>query len=104
MPDLAPNQFDISKLPWWGQLFYLVGLPSALVVFLTWFITGGMYDKVNAIEDNQNRLIKAQELHNVDTSWLIKETISMRLVLQQICINSAISSGQKTYECFKQQQ
>lgn len=97
-----PPKFNLAELPWWGQLIYVVGVPSTLVIFLTWFITGGIDSKINAIVNNQMALQEAVKLHNIDTGYEIKEITTMKLVLQQICVNSAITSGQKTYECFKQ--
>lgn len=97
----SPLKFNLAELPWWGQLVYVVGVPSALVVFLTWFITGSIDSKINTLVNNQQVIQEQLKLHTVDSNYEIKEITSMKLTLQQICVNSSISSGNKIDNCFR---
>lgn len=99
MPDT--KQFDLSHSPWWARLIYVIGIPSALVLFLTWFITYNINDKINVILMNQLKLIEAYEAHKINTDYQVKEVTSMRLILQQICVNNAIQSGINANDCFQ---
>jgi len=86
-----------SGYPWWLNAIYKVGVPSAIAIFLVWFMTTQVRDNLNSIKENlmlhsevNIKSLQANEFHN---DKLFK-------LLQRICANSAKTNTERV-ECFR---
>ena len=83
------------------------GVPAVIAVFLVYFLTNSLSVQLSTIqqrqitlEDQQMSLAEQIRLHTVDNAYVLKETSSMRTLLQQICVNTAEDVVQRA-NCFK---
>ena len=86
--------------PWWLSAIYKVGIPSAIAVYLTYFVTSTLGGALTNIQINQSNFEEQIRLHAVDNSYILKETNQMRMILQQICANTATNKTDRN-DCFK---
>jgi hypothetical protein len=85
---------------WWVNFISKIGIPSAIAVYLTYNLTNTFTTSINTIKDNQVVFSEQLRLHAVDNSYILKETNQMRVVLQQICANTATTREDRN-GCFK---
>jgi len=97
MTEQSPN---VEHLPNWARIVYFIGVPSALVLFLTWFITNSMYTDLRAIQENLKTTQEDLKLHSIDSSYITKETLQIRSILQKICANTAANRDERN-KCFE---
>jgi hypothetical protein len=89
-----------SVSPWWLSAVYKVGVPAGLAIYLTYVLTGTITNSMSAIQNNQVSFSEQLRLHAVDNSYILKETNQMRMILQQICANTATTREDRN-GCFK---
>lgn len=96
------SPLPMNDAPWWAKFVYYVGLPSAVALFLVWFVTfsldgdiKSLHVRATELEKNQEQMLEAIRLHTVDNSYYMKEITSMKIILQQICINSATTQQER---------
>jgi hypothetical protein len=76
MTPLDPNADPIaSDAPWWLQPVYAFGIPSAIAVFLVWFVATVVIHGQNEINDKLDAQATMQQ--------------KQLLLLQEICLNGA---------------
>jgi len=80
---------DLSSSPWWVKAIVTVGVPSAIALYVVWFITGQLSTTVGLLQVGQAGLQESIRMHTADSSYIFKETQEMRQLLQQICANTA---------------
>ena len=88
-------------MPWWVRVIYVVGIPSAICIFLIWYVTIQMTNQITALVVNQQQIADLVRTHAVDSSYIIKETTQTRIILQQICANTATNNKERAL-CFQQ--
>ena len=85
-----------------------LGVPSVIAIFLIYFLTGSftnqlssLAEQVSAIESSHKELAEQIRLHSVDSSYILKEATQTKMILQQICVNTATDSLARS-SCIKQ--
>ena len=81
------------------KLVINVGVPSALAVFLIYWTTSGISNDLDSLIRNQIKFEEQLRLHSVDSSYVLKETTQMKMILQQICVNTAQNRAESNM-CF----
>jgi hypothetical protein len=75
--------------PWWLSAIYKVGIPSAIAVYLTYILVTTITMSMTSLQSNQVQFAEQLRLHAVDSSYILKETSQIKVILQQICANTA---------------
>lgn len=57
----TPTTEPASTAPWWLQPVYAFGIPSAIAVFLVWFLTAVVVAGQNKLQDTMDDHVKAQQ-------------------------------------------
>lgn len=89
----SDQQNNKDGSPWWIKVITFVGVPSAICLFLVWFITQGITAKIDNIKTNVEST--ASQMNN-----LVNEQRSTKMVLQQICANTAGTNKDRSL-CFQ---
>jgi hypothetical protein len=100
IPPLSPNPRDpLSGMPWWVKAVFLVGVPSAIALGLTWqsaFVLGGR------VEDNGKALTAIHSearLHDQSVSarfqYLSQQTEETNRILVATCMNQSKDDAQR---------
>ena len=97
---ISQEPIKMDGLPWWLKAIYQVGVPSAIAVFLVWFVTQGMTFSINRIADNQDMLQKAINVQAGNFEYLVREQMEVKGLLQQICANTAVTNKDRAL-CFQ---
>lgn len=102
MVSISSNEGDeeSSKQPWWINPVYKFGIPSAICIFLVWFLTTQVKSDLNDLKLSMNNLNSQVSFNKnlIETNTQVNER--MLQVLQRICINSAATNFERN-ECFK---
>ena len=97
--DTNINRLLSSDAPMWARIVYVIGVPSAIAIFLIYFVTNQVSGAIGNIRTEQAQIREELRLHAVDSSYVIKETTSIRMILQQICANTAATREERNM-CF----
>ena len=93
MGPIQSSEDDESKLPWWVGPVYKFGIPSAIAVFLIWFLAVQVKAELAEIKE----LTKSNQTQI--NQFTITNQRTLR-ILQQICINSS-STNEERVQCFQ---
>lgn len=83
-----PDNDNDNKQPWWVNPIYKFGVPSVLAIFLVWFLTVQVRDKLENID---NKLDNHINVFNP----IIRQNDQMLVILRQICVNSATTNYER---------
>jgi hypothetical protein len=87
------NEIKSDNGPWWIQVIYKVGIPSAIAIFLIWALVTRIDVEILEIRENLR-------LHAVDSSYIIKNTNNLQQILQRICVNTSETNEERN-ACFQ---
>jgi hypothetical protein len=102
-PQDAPDS-TLLGLTGWPRIVFLFGIPSAIALYLVWFLTANVAVGVGEMRDMlkkheaEDAASRAETLDHYRTTASDNERI--RVLLRQICVNTATSEAQKA-ECFR---
>ena len=96
------NNIDVNKMdiPWYIKATYQLGIPAVIAGFLVWAmvvridagITEGFRhtnDNLLVLNENLIRLNEGLKLHNVDSAYTLKEMERVKVIMRQVCVNTA---------------
>lgn len=73
---------ETDRLPLWANILYKYGVPSAIALFLVWFITGRLLASVETMKS---------EMHD--------HVFSSAFYMKQICVSMAKQAGTPPEAC-----
>lgn len=83
------SQLEGGSSPWWVNSVIKIGVPSAIALFLVWFLSTQVRDRLDAVDGKLNNHI------NMSTP-LMDQNRQMLILLRQICVNSAPSNYERS--------
>lgn len=86
-----------NGFPWWIKAITTIGVPSAIALFLVWFVTTQVRDNISNIRENLN--LHAESSIKMMHASEYQDDKLYRL-LQRICANSAKTNTERV-ECFR---
>lgn len=73
----------------WMRVLYKYGVPSAIALFLVWFIAVQLLGEVRGVQATLQRVEQGVHDHAYQTNFYMRA----------MCINTAIQAGQNTAQC-----
>lgn len=84
-PNQRRRSTDVNS-PWYIDAVYKVGIPSAIAVFLIWFLTGEVKSDISVIKES----VKIHAEATIHASESIKDQNDrLTYLLLRICVNGA---------------
>lgn len=80
-----------EEQPWWVGSIYKIGIPSAIAIYLIWFLAAQV--RTDLVEMKQT-----VTQHKIDSAVMLDQNRKIYQVLQRICVNSA-TNNQERIEC-----
>ena len=80
---------ETDNMPVWAKILYKYGVPSAIALFLVWFIAVQLLAAVRDVQASLKRVEEGIHNHAYQTSFYMRA----------MCINTAVQSGQSTALC-----
>lgn len=82
-----------NEQPWWVGAVYKIGIPSAIAIYLVWFLSVQVRDRIELMDQRLNT-------HITETTILLDHNRRTLRILHQICINSATTNEERV-SCFQ---
>lgn len=103
----APGTDGLENAPWWAKLSARFGIPAAIAIGLTWFLTQGISADLKTIRENTKDTVAAvaqseeamRSDHRAISAALdadVQSRSETRRFLQMICVNTAKTDNDRS--------
>lgn len=92
MDEQDESSSNENQQPWWVSSIYKIGIPSAIALYLIWFLATQVRADLQEMKDTVKQ-------HQIDSLTMQDQNRKIYNVLQRICMNSS-TTNQERNECF----